>query len=135
MNKRRVVITGLGILSPIGNAIDTAWKNSLEGKSGACMIDLFDTSEHSVKIGALVRDFDVTEYMPMKEARRVDPFIQYGMAAATQAVKDAGLDDIDPSEGPRIGVAIGSGIGVIGPGGEQGIDILFVGRRSQGGEQ
>jgi 3-oxoacyl-[acyl-carrier-protein] synthase II len=113
MNKRRVVITGIGVLSPIGNTAETAWRNALAGKSGVSLNNLFDTSEHSVKIGALVKDFDVTEYMEKKEARRVDPFIQYGFAVAVQAVQDAGLEEAEESQRSRIGVAIGSGIGGI----------------------
>ncbi|HEY5645145.1 MAG TPA: beta-ketoacyl-ACP synthase II [Pseudomonadales bacterium] len=112
MAKRRVVVTGMGLLSPIGSSVDLAWKNALAGKSGANVIDSFDVSEHSVKICASVKDFDVTEYFDAKEARRLDPFIQYGMAAGIQAIRDAGLPD-HPEDAHRYGVAIGSGIGGI----------------------
>ena len=111
MSRRRVVITGLGMLSPIGNTVPESWSNALQGVSGASPIETFDTSKHSVTFSAPVKDFDVTEYMGRKEARRVDGFIQYGMAAGIQAVKDAGLEDATDLD--RIGVAIGSGIGGI----------------------
>ncbi len=112
MSKRRVVVTGLGVLSPIGNDVKSMWANALAGKSGAGLITTFDTADFAVKISASVKDFDPTQYMDRKEARRVDQFIQYGMAAGIQAVVDAGLDDT-PADSDRIGVAIGSGIGGI----------------------
>jgi 3-oxoacyl-[acyl-carrier-protein] synthase II len=112
MSKRRVVVTGLGVLSPIGNDVKSMWANALAGKSGAGLITTFDTADFAVKISASVKDFDPTQYMDRKEARRVDQFIQYGMAAGVQAVVDAGLDDT-PADADRIGVAIGSGIGGI----------------------
>lgn len=111
MSKRRVVITGLGMLSPIGNTVTESWSNALDGVSGAAPIANFDTSAHSVKFSASVKNFDVTQYMEKKEARRVDAFIQYGMAAGIQAVRDAGLEAV--SDRDRVGVAIGSGIGGI----------------------
>ncbi|NJN52974.1 MAG: beta-ketoacyl-ACP synthase II, partial [Gammaproteobacteria bacterium] len=80
MNRRRVVVTGLGVLSPIGNTVAQSWDNALAGVSGAAPIESFDTSEHTVKFSASVKNFDVTQYMEKKEARRVDLFIQYGMA-------------------------------------------------------
>ena len=111
MSNRKVVVTGLGLLSPIGNGVDEAWNNALAGKSGAAPIDGFDTSDHSVTIAAGVKNLTVTDYIDRKEARRLDPFIQYGLVAGIQAVRDAGLEDApDPH---RIGVAIGSGIGGI----------------------
>jgi 3-oxoacyl-[acyl-carrier-protein] synthase II len=112
MSKRRVVVTGMGMLSPIGNDLTTAWTNATAGKSGANLIDSFDTEAFSVKIAASVKDFDVTEYMDRKEARRIDTFIQYGLAAGIQAVHDAGLEATE-ADASRIGVAIGSGIGGI----------------------
>ena len=112
MSKRRVVVTGLGVLSPIGNDVKSMWANALAGKSGAGPITTFDTTDYAVKISASVKDFDPTQYMDKKEARRVDQFIQYGMAAGVQAVVDAGLDS-GPPDTDRIGVAIGSGIGGI----------------------
>ena len=112
MTKRRVVVTGLGVLCPIGNTADAAWASALAGRSGAATIDSFDTVGQSVTIAAAVKDFDVEPYMARREARRLDTFIQYGMAAGIQAVRDAGLEDA-ADDGDRIGVAIGSGIGGI----------------------
>ena len=112
MSKRRVAVTGLGILSPIGNTVDEAWRNALAGKSGAATIDSFDTTGQSVTIAAAVKDVPVGDYIDRKEARRLDPFIQYGMIAGIQAVQDAGLEQPN-GDAERIGVAIGSGIGGI----------------------
>ena len=112
MSKRRVAVTGLGLLSPIGNTVDEAWANALAGKSGAAAIDAFDTTGHSVTIAAAVKDLAVQDYMDRKEARRIDPFIQYGLIAGIQAVRDAGLEEVD-GDAERVGVAIGSGIGGI----------------------
>ena len=105
-------MTGLGLLSPIGNTVDEAWRNALAGKSGAAAIDTFDTAGHSVTIAAAVKDVAVQDYMDRKEARRIDPFIQYGMIAGIQAIRDAGLEQVD-GDAERVGVAIGSGIGGI----------------------
>jgi 3-oxoacyl-[acyl-carrier-protein] synthase II len=102
----------MGVLSPIGNTIDSLWSNAVAGASGANVIDLFDASDYSVKICASVKDFDVTEFMDRKEARRIDPFIQYGLAAGIRAIEDSGLE-AHPDDGNRIGVSIGSGIGGI----------------------
>ncbi len=113
MDKRRVVVTGLGMLSPIGKTVETSWKNALAGASGAARIDTFDTSAHSVKISAAVKDLDVTEHLDRREARRMDDFIQYGLIAGIQAVEDAGIGDLDDASLGRVGVAIGSGIGGI----------------------
>jgi 3-oxoacyl-[acyl-carrier-protein] synthase II len=99
------------MLCPIGNTVAESWSNALDGVSGASPIETFDTSKHSVTFSAPVKNFDVTQYMERKEARRVDAFIQYGMAAGIQAVRDAGLEDAPDLD--RIGVAIGSGIGGI----------------------
>ena len=112
MSKRRVAVTGLGLLSPIGNTVNEAWENALAGKSGAAKIASFDTEGQSVTIAANVKDLAVTDYIDRKEARRIDPFIQYGMVAGIQAVRDAGLEQAD-GDAERIGVAIGSGIGGI----------------------
>ena len=111
MSKRRVVVTGLGMLSPIGNAVEEGWRNALDGVSGAATITEFDTTGHSVTISAGVKDLAVVDYLDRKEARRLDRFIQYGLIAGIQAVRDAGLED--DADGHRIGVAIGSGIGGI----------------------
>jgi 3-oxoacyl-[acyl-carrier-protein] synthase II len=112
MSRRRVVVTGMGLLSPIGNDLATAWNNATAGKSGANLIDTFDTEDYSVKIAASVKDFDVTQFMDRKEARRIDNFIQYGLAAGISAMEDAGISP-NPEDADRIGVAIGSGIGGI----------------------
>jgi 3-oxoacyl-[acyl-carrier-protein] synthase II len=103
----------MGIVSPIGNTIESAWDAALAGTSGVGINEYFDTSDFGVKICAAVKDFDVTEYMPAKEARRIDGFIQLGIAAGMQAIADAGIE-ANPDDGDRIGIAIGSGIGGIG---------------------
>jgi len=107
---RRIVVTGLGIVSPVGSDVETAWSNILAGKSGVSLIDRFDTTGFSVRIGAGVHDFDLSAYMSPKEARKTDPFMHYGIAAAKQAIANAGLE-IDDSNAERVGIAIGSGIG------------------------
>lgn len=113
MSKRRVVVTGLGIISPVGNAIPEAWSNIVAGKSGIDRITRFDASAFSSQIAGEVRNFDVTQYISAKEARRMDIFIHYGMAAAIQAIEDAGIGDVVAAglDAERIGVVIGSGIG------------------------
>jgi 3-oxoacyl-[acyl-carrier-protein] synthase II len=108
--RRRVVITGLGVISPVGNSIDQAWQNIVAGRSGIDRITRFDASTFPAQIAGEVRDFDVTQYLPAKDARRMDLFIQFGMAAGIQAIKDAGLE-ANPANADRIGVSIGSGIG------------------------
>jgi 3-oxoacyl-[acyl-carrier-protein] synthase II len=108
--RRRVVITGLGIISPVGNSVEQAWQNILAGRSGIDRITRFDISTFPVQIAGEVRDFDIAQYLSAKEARRMDTFIHYGMAAGIQAIKDAGLE-AHPDNAERIGVAIGSGIG------------------------
>jgi len=108
--RRRVVITGLGIVSPVGNTVEQAWQNILAGRSGIDRITRFDVSSFPVQIAGEVRDFDIAQYLSAKEARRMDTFIHYGMAAGIQAIKDAGLE-AHPDNAERIGVAIGSGIG------------------------
>ena len=110
MTRRRVVITGLGVVSPVGNTVEQAWKNVLAGRSGIDRITRFDASSFPVQIAGEVRDFDITQYLPAKDARRMDLFIHYGMAAGIQAIKDAGLE-AHPDNAERIGVSIGSGIG------------------------
>ena len=113
MSKRRVVITGLGIISPVGNSVSDAWANILAGKSGVTRISRFDSSAFASQIAGEVKGFDITNYLTAKDARRMDVFIHYGMAAGIQAVKDAGIEDIAASNlnPERIGVNIGSGIG------------------------
>jgi len=111
LSKRKVVVTGLGIISPVGNIISEAWGNIVAGQSGISKITRFDASTFSSQIAGEVDGFDVSEYIPAKEARRMDVFIHYGIAAAIQSIKDAGIDDISNLEAERIGVNIGSGIG------------------------
>ncbi len=111
MSKRRVVITGLGQVSPVGNDVATAWSNLLAGKSGIGEITRFDTTEYATHFAGEVKDFDISEYISAKDARRMDYFIHYGIAAAYQAIADAGLDDIADLDKTRVGVNIGSGIG------------------------
>ncbi len=111
MFKRRVVVTGLGIISPVGNTISEAWKNIVAGRSGISRITRFDASAFSSQIAGEVDGFDVSEYIPAKEARRMDVFIHYGIAAAIQSIQDAGVDDVSNFDAERIGVNIGSGIG------------------------
>ncbi len=108
--RRRIAITGLGAVSPLGNTLDDNWNNLIAGKSGIGRITKFDASAYSVQIAGEVRDFDVTQYIPAKEARHMDAFIHYGIAASVQAVADSGIDQagLDPE---RVGVMVGSGIG------------------------
>jgi len=110
MNKRRVVVTGLGVVSPVGTGVNTAWSNILAGKSGITQITKFDSSAFSTTIAGEVKDFNVEDFLPAKDARRMDAFIQYGLAAAIEAVKDSGIIATEENA-ERIGVAIGSGIG------------------------
>ncbi len=110
MSRRRVVITGLGIISPVGNSIPEAWSNILAGKPGISRISRFDPAAFSAQIAGEVRGFDVTQYLSPKEARRMDVFIHFGMAAGIQAFRDSGLQ-VTPENAERIGVNIGSGIG------------------------
>jgi len=111
--KRRVVITGRCIVSPVGNTISDAWRNILAGKSGITRISRFDPSALASQIAGEVRELDITQYLSVKDTRRMDAFIHYGMIAAIQAIKDAGIDDINATnlESERIGINIGSGIG------------------------
>lgn len=110
MTRRRVVITGLGMLSPLGTDVASTWEGILAGRSGIRRIDHFDTENFSTKFAGLVPDFAMDDYLSGKEARKMDIFVQYGMVAAIQALRDAGLD-MDKENGERVGVAIGSGIG------------------------
>ncbi|MBS4096515.1 MAG: beta-ketoacyl-ACP synthase II [Sulfuricella sp.] len=110
MSKRRVVVTGLGILSPVGNTVSQAWENILAGKSGITRITRFDASTFASQVAGEVKDFDVTQFLSAKEARRMDFFIHYGMVAAMEAIKDAGIV-VTEQNAERIGVNIGSGMG------------------------
>ncbi|MFA6178347.1 MAG: beta-ketoacyl-ACP synthase II [Methylophilaceae bacterium] len=109
-NKRRVVVTGLGVVSPVGIGVQASWSDLLAGKSGITKITKFDASNFASQIAGEVKGFDVSQYLPAKEARRMDTFIQYGMAAAIEAVKDSGIVATEENA-ERIGVSIGSGIG------------------------
>ncbi len=118
MSKRRVVVTGMGMLSPVGNTVESSWKALLEGQSGIVNIEHFDTTNFSTRFAGLVKDFDCTEYMSKKDARKMDLFIQYGIAAGIQALDNSGLQ-ITEENAARVGVAIGSGIG--------GLDLIETG--------
>jgi 3-oxoacyl-[acyl-carrier-protein] synthase II len=118
VTKRRVVITGLGAVSPVGLSVKESWEAILAGKSGIAKITDFDISSFPSQIAGQVKDFDVKQYLSAKDAKKMDPFIHYGIAAATQAIEDAGLE-ITETNAERIGVAIGSGIGGL-PGIEKG---------------
>jgi len=114
MSRRRVVVTGLGCISPVGNTVDTAWANLLAGKSGIANITRFDASAINCHFAGEVKDLDLDQYIAPKEARAMDKFIHYGIAAAVQAVQDSGLatgEALSEEEATRIGVVIGSGIG------------------------
>ena len=119
MSRRRVVVTGLGIVSPVGNSVQLAWDNVLAGNSGIGPITNFDASDFSVRFGGEIRDFDVSGYIPKKDARRMGSFIHYGIAAACQAIEDSGIEITD-ANAARTGVAIGSGIG-----GLHGIEVAY----------
>ena len=112
MSRRRVVVTGLGIVSPVGNTVAEAWANILAGRSGIGPITRFDASAFAARIAGEVRNFDVTTYLTPKEARRMDLFMHFGMAAGIQAIRDAGLA-VTPENAERIGVNIGAGLGGI----------------------
>lgn len=115
MAKRRVVVTGLGIVSPVGSKLDKAWKNIIEGVSGINKIspELFDASEFTVKIAGNVKDFNVTDYITPKDQKKMDPFIHYGIGAGTDAIHDSGIE-ITNEVAERFGVIVGSGIGGVG---------------------
>lgn len=110
MSRRRVVVTGMGMVTPLGNNVKDTWDNILEGKSGVSDITSFDASQFSTRFAAQVNNFDATQYMSVKEARKMDLFIQYGIAATVQALEDANLN-ADTADLSRVGCAIGSGIG------------------------
>ncbi len=110
MSRRRVVVTGLGVVSPVGNTVSEAWENLLAGRSGIGPITRFDASVFSSRVAGEVKNFDVSAYLSAKEARRMDVFIHYGMAAGIQAIRDSGIE-VTEANAERIGVNIGSGIG------------------------
>jgi 3-oxoacyl-[acyl-carrier-protein] synthase II len=110
LSRRRVVVTGLGLISPVGLTVEESWGNIIEGRSGIGPITHFDTSGFPSRIGGAVKGFDVSPYISVKEAKKMDVFIHYAVAAGAQALKDAGLE-VNEENATRIGVAIGSGIG------------------------
>lgn len=111
MAKRRVVITGMGMLSPLGNDVDSSWEGIQAGRSGITEIDRFDTTGYNTRIGGGIRNLDMESYLSIKDARKLDPFIHYGLIAAQQAVNASGLEGYSDLDRDRVGVAIGSGIG------------------------
>lgn len=111
MSKRRVVITGMGMLSPLGNDVKTSWEGVQAGRSGIGMIDRFDATDYNTRIGGAIKDLDLSPWLSPKEARKLDAFIHYGLIAAQQAVDDSGLAEDEALDKERVGVAIGSGIG------------------------
>ena len=114
MSRRRVVITGLGVVCPVGNDVESAWANLVAGRSGIAAITKFDASAFACRFAGEVKGFEVEEYIPAKEARHMDTFIQFGMAASIQAVKDAGLptgEQLGAEQAERVGCLVGSGIG------------------------
>ncbi|KKO44224.1 3-oxoacyl-ACP synthase [Arsukibacterium ikkense] len=113
MAKRRVVVTGLGMLTPLGNDVTSSWQALQQAKSGISFIEHFDASAYTTKFAGLVKNFDIEPYFPAKEAKKMDLFIQYGVAAGMQAFRDSGLE-VTEQNAPRIGAAIGSGIGGLG---------------------
>ncbi|WP_144394391.1 beta-ketoacyl-ACP synthase II [Pleionea sediminis] len=110
MNGRRVVVTGLGMVSPLGLNVEDTWKNLLDAKSGVAPIESFDVSQFNTRFSASVKNFDAKDFMSPKDARKFDPFVQFGIAASVQALKDSGLE-ISDDNASRVGVCVGSGIG------------------------
>ncbi|EKD70384.1 MAG: hypothetical protein ACD_46C00548G0005 [uncultured bacterium] len=110
MKKRRVVVTGMGMITPVGHDVESTWKAIVAGKSGVSLIEHFDASDLSTKICASIKNFDAAKFMPEKEVKKRDVFIQYGMAAAQEAIQDSGIQ-VTEANAHRIGIAIGSGIG------------------------
>jgi 3-oxoacyl-[acyl-carrier-protein] synthase II len=123
MQKRRVVVTGLGCITPVGNSVDELWSSLMSGKSGVSNISVFDTEKMPVKFSASIKDFDAEKYFDAKEQRKLDLFMQYGMAAGIDAVNDSNINNSDVDT-ERVGVAIGSGIGGL-PSIENTHDILL----------
>ena len=114
MTRRRVVVTGLGLISPVGNTVAEGWANILAGRSGIANITKFDASSFACRFAGEVKGFNVEDYFPAKDGRHMDTFIHYGLAASIRAVRDAGLptnDALTEEQAERIGVLVGSGIG------------------------
>ena len=125
MSKRRVVVTGLGMITPLGNNVSETWESILKGRSGIAPLNHFDTTDFTVRIGGSIKDLALDDYIPRKDQKKMDPFIHYGIAAGVQAIEDSGLD-LDKEDTNRIGVAIGSGIGGL-PGIEKGVELFHSG--------
>jgi 3-oxoacyl-[acyl-carrier-protein] synthase II len=125
---RRVVVTGLGLISPVGNSVATAWDNLIAGRTGIATITKFDHSALSVHFAGEVKEFNVEEYISAKEARHMDTFIHYGIAAGTQAIRDSGLE-VNDQNAERIGVLVGSGIGGLPMIEETNVELLSRGPR------
>ena len=125
MSQRRVVVTGLGIVSPVGLSVAESWENILQGNSGIRPVTAFDVSEFPVRFGGTIEGFEITDYVSRKEARKMDTFIHYGIAAGVQAIRDSGIE-VSDENAERIGVSIGSGIGGL-PGIERNYDAFLKG--------
>ncbi len=113
MSRRRVVVTGIGMVSPLGHDVESTWDGILAGRSGASLIEKFDVSKHSTRFACQVKDFSPEPYLSVKDARKMSPFMQFGMVAGAQAIEDSDLE-ITEENAPRIGAAIGAGIGGMG---------------------
>ncbi len=113
MSKRRVVITGLGIVCPVGLNVKESWDNILNGNSGIASLSNIETEGQSVKFGGSVKNFEISDYLKPKDAKKMDTFIHYGMAAGIQAIEDSGIE-VTEQNAERIGVSIGAGIDVLG---------------------
>lgn len=112
--KQRVVITGMGVVTALGQNLNTLWDNLMAGKSGVSVVEAFDVSEYTTRIAASVKDFNPEDYMERKDARKMDRFVQFAVAAGTMALKDSGIEIGANAEAERVGVSIGSGIGGLG---------------------
>ncbi|MGV2806364.1 beta-ketoacyl-[acyl-carrier-protein] synthase II, partial [Clostridium perfringens] len=112
--KHRVVVTGMGVMTSIGQDLDTFWNSLMEGKSGVSRIEAFDVSDYTTQIAASMKDFNPEDYMDRKEARRMDRFVQLAVAAGSKALEDSGLEIGVNADAERVGVSIGSGIGGLG---------------------
>tara|TARA_B100000959_G_C14931629_1_gene603914 strand:+ start:84 stop:1325 length:1242 start_codon:yes stop_codon:yes gene_type:complete len=125
VSKRRVVVTGLGMITPLGNNVSETWEGILKGRSGIALLDHFDTTDFTVRIGGSINNLALDDYIPRKDQKKMDPFIRYGVAAGIQAIEDSGLD-LDKEDKNRIGVAVGSGIGGLS-GIEKGTELFHSG--------
>ncbi|WP_028592362.1 beta-ketoacyl-ACP synthase II [Paenibacillus massiliensis] len=112
--KQRVVITGMGVVTALGQDLNTLWDNLMAGKSGVSVVEAFDVSEYTTRIAASIKDFNPEDYMERKDARKMDRFVQFAVAAGTMALKDSGIEIGGNAEAERVGVSIGSGIGGLG---------------------